>query len=305
LPLYPAAVRTIDVRGHDLVISSTSRFAHGVRTPGAFHLSYCYNPPRFIYQADEYFRDGAPVRTWGRAPLVPVLAALRRWDQRAAQRPDVYVGISNTVAARIQANYGRAARVVHPPLDLTRFGTIDDEPTEGSAYYLVMSRLLPYKRVDLAIDACEALERRLIVVGSGPAEMLLRARAGSHVEFRSALSEAELTGLLAGATALIQPGLEDFGFAPLEANAAGTPAIAYAAGGALETVVNGTTGIHVSEQSVDALVSAMARCEKTPWDRASLRTHAAAFGEERFHAEMLDVLKDAGYASVDKSASTA
>lgn len=293
LPFYPAAVRTLRLRGYDLVVSSSSRFAHGTRTPGAFHLCYCYNPPRWLHQADEYFADGGPVPAKVRPLLAPVLGWLRRWDRAASRRPDLYVAISRTVADRIKSVYGREARVVRPPLDLSRFRPVG--PTESVApYYLMVSRLLPYKRVDLAVQACAARGSRLVVVGSGPAEQTLRRLAGPTVEFRSGLNEVELTELLANCVAVVQPGLEDLGFAPLEANACGRPALAYAAGGALETVVDGVTGVHFGEQSVASLVAAMDRVEASLWDGDILRTHAATMGEERFHRELIGVLAEVG-----------
>lgn len=294
LPLYPAAVRSIDLRDYDAVISSTSRFAHGVEAHDAFHLSYCYNPPRFLYQADEYFEDGAPVPRWARRPLAPVLAGLRRWDQRAARRPDLYVGISEIVASRIQATYGRSARVIHPPLGLDRFASATGREVTEPPYYLVVARLLPYKRVDLAIRACNERGSRLVVVGSGPAERSLRSIAGPTIEFRARPTDPDLVRLLAGSTAIIQAGLEDFGFAPLEANASGRPAIAYRAGGACETVVDGVTGVLMPAQTVADLSTAMDTIESTSWDVDKIRGHAERFGEERFHAEILDIIEEHG-----------
>lgn len=296
LPLYPAAIRSIDLSGYDVVISSTSRFAHGVRVPDGVHVTYCHNPARFLYQPDDYFGDGGPVGPRLRRALTPVLAGLRRWDQAAARRPDGYVANSRAVAQRIENLYGRVATVVNPPLDLGRFET-DGQPSASSPaspFYLMVSRLLPYKRADLAVEACARLGRRLVVVGSGPAEQRLRSLGGDVVEFRTDISDAELTELLAGCTALIQPGLEDFGFAPLEANAAGRPAIAFGEGGALETVVDGETGVLFAEQDVGSLIDAVERCESRSWDRATLRSHAESMGEPRFHRAMQAVLTEHG-----------
>lgn len=299
LPLYPIAMNRIDLRGYDLVVSSSSRFAHGVKAPHACHVSYCHTPARWLYDTG-YFGPGGPVRSWAVPALRPLLGIMRRWDQVAARRPDVYVANSREVAARIERVYGREAPVIHPPVDV--ISTSDTTETAGGGsdpYYLVVSRLLPYKRIDLVIHACAAMGRRLIVVGSGPARQALTALARSVapglVEFRSGLSDGALHRLLAGCTALVQAGREDFGLVPIEANAAGRPAVAFAAGGGLETVVDGTTGVHFTEQAGGALIAALERVESTPWDAALLRRHAEGFGEVRFHTEMCRLFRDLGF----------
>lgn len=293
LPLYPWAIGRIDATGHDLVVSSSSRFAHGVDAGDAYHLCYCHNPPRWLYQTDEYVERGGPVPRWARPLLRPLFPILRRWDQRAATRPDLYVANSRVVAERIARVYGRDAEIVYPPVRRERFTTphtsagLTDEP-----YYLVVSRLLPYKRIDLAVRAAEARGVRLVVVGSGPAEADLRAAAGSHTEFRHDIGDAEMAALLTNCRALVQPGLEDFGLVPLEANTAGRPVIAYGLGGALESVVDGVTGIHFPEQSVDALVDAMERLEARTWNGAALRTYAKAASEDQFRRDLVHLLHE-------------
>lgn len=284
LPLYPGAVETLRPRGFDLVISSTSRFAHGVHTGSTPHLTYCHNPPRFLYQPDEYFGAGGPVPPWARTVLTPVLSAMRRWDQRAARRPDRYVANSAVVAARIRANYGRDAEVIHPPVDLSRFDAdTADQPVPAEPYYLVVSRLLAYKRVDLAAAVCRQRSAALVVVGDGPARGEVAAAAGPGCEMRGVISELELTALMRGCRAVIHPGVEDFGFMPIEANAAGKPIVTVARGGALETVVDGTTGVLFRQQTVEELGAALDRLDALDWDATVAREHASAFGEPRFH----------------------
>lgn len=293
LPLYPWAFGRLRLHGYDLVISSSSRFAHGVRVEGGTHVCYCYSPARFLY-GDEYFGAGSPAPRWARPVLAPVLAAIRRWDRRAAVRPDLYVAISAETARRIERLYGLRARVVRPPVAAERFARSETDPLARLPYYLVVSRLLPYKRVDLAIRACRARGARLVVVGAGPAESTLRALAGPRVEFLSRVTDDELNHLLEGCLALIQPGVEDFGLMPLEVNAAGRPAVALAAGGALETVVDGVTGVLFDGPGVAALADALARADDTPWDAGRLRAHARAHAEDGFHREILQVLDDLG-----------
>jgi glycosyltransferase involved in cell wall biosynthesis len=298
LPLYPIAFESLRLRGYDLVISSSSGWAHGVRAGSAFHLSYCYTPARWLYRAHTYFAPGAPVPPWSRHALRPVLHGLRRWDRAAARRPDTYVAMTPDLADRIAAAYGRTAEVVAPPVDLARIRfapSAHDRP-----YALVVARLLAYKRVDLAIRACAKLRRHLVVVGTGPAEPALRGLAeslGASVSFRGRVSEDELNGLLHGCTSVIQPGEEDFGLAPLEANAAGRPAVAYGAGGARSTVIDGKTGVLFHEQSVEALVAALHVIDAVPWDWTRLRDHAERFDEPTFHDNLLAVLAEHGVES--------
>ena len=290
LPLLPWAFGSIELRGYDLVVSSSSGFAHGVRVLDGSHLCYCHNPPRWLYQIDEYLADGAAAPPSSRPLLAPLLAWMRRWDQRAAERPHQYVANSGEVASRIAEVYGRDAEVIHPPVDAKRIIDGAREMIEGDPYVLVVSRLLPYKRVDLVIDACRRLGIRLIVVGDGPARESLRLRGTGDVEFRTRVSDAELNGLLHGCTMLVQAGAEDFGLAPLEANAAGRPGIAYAAGGALETVVDGKTGLLVYEPSPEAFAAAIEQACGIDWAPNILRAHALAFGEERYFSQMRAVV---------------
>lgn len=293
LPVYPVTFGRLRLRGYDLVLSSSAGWAHATRAVGAVHVCYCNNPPRWIYDQDRYFADGGPVPRLARPVVRAAMGGLARWDRRAARRPDVYVASSQAVARRIAAAYGREpAAVVHPPVEVDRFPA--EPPATGGDYALVVSRLLPYKRVDLAVAACERLGMPLVVVGGGPAEAALRAQAGPHTntEFRKGLGEDELSRLIAGCAVMIQAGEEDFGLAALDANAAGRPAVAYAGGGALETVVDGETGVLFTEQSVDSLAGALDRARTTPWDPRALRRHAETFAEPRFHRELLAVITE-------------
>ncbi|MBI3327345.1 MAG: glycosyltransferase [Nitrospinae bacterium] len=233
LPLFPSAIERFDFRGYDLIFSTSHCVAKGaIRPPEALHISYIHTPMRYawdLYQA--YFGDRlGPVKSL----VVPrLMAYLRRWDLQACERVDHFVANSHHVAARVKRHYGKEAAVIHPPVDTDRF----QPAAEDGDYYLVVSALVPYKRIDLAIQACNRLKRPLKVVGWGPEEGRLQKLAGPTVEFLGRRSDAELAHLYARCRALIFPGEEDFGIVPLEAQAAGRPVIAYGKGGVLETVI--------------------------------------------------------------------
>ena len=290
LPLFPAAVSRFDLRGYDLVLSSSHCVAKGVSVPpGAVHVCYCFTPMRYVWDMyDDYFGRGAGALT--RAVMPPIAAGLRRWDRRTSDRVHRFVAISNHVAERVRSCYGRPADVIYPPVEAQRFQLADD--TDGD-FYLVVSALAPYKRVDLAVQAASRLNRRLIVVGSGPEAGRLKALAGPTVEFLGWRSDAEVAELYRRCRALLFPGREDFGIVPLEAMAAGRPVIAFAAGGALETVVplggdEPPTGVFFHEQTVDALVAAIATFEAQPgrFVPKALRARAEIFDRPRFKEQI-------------------
>jgi glycosyltransferase involved in cell wall biosynthesis len=207
-----------------------------------------------------------------------LLVGLRRWDKRAAAQPDYYVCNSNTVAKRVREIYNREAIVIPPPIDFHRF-----QPSqEQDDYYLVLSRLVPYKRIDLAVEACTKLGRNLIVIGDGPDRQRLEAMAGPTVRFLGRQSDRVVEHCLSRCRALLFPGEEDFGLTPLEANAAGRPVIAYRAGGATETVVEGRTGLFFEQASSGSLANAMEQFETQTWEQKTLRRHAAGFDYEVF-----------------------
>ncbi|NUQ39288.1 MAG: glycosyltransferase [Caldilineales bacterium] len=279
LPLYPLGFAGVDLRAYDLVISNKSGFCHGVRTaPAAAHICYCLAPTRYVWQSAAYLaREGMPAAL--AAALRPALALLRRWDFAAAQRVSHFLAISTEIQARIRRYYRRQSDLIHPPVDTDRFRPTGKPP---EPFFLSLGRLIPYKRVDLAIEACNQLGATLLVAGSGRDEPALRAIAGPTIHFLGRVSDADAADLMARCQAFLFPGLEDFGITPLQAQAAGRPVIAFGGGGALDTVLPGQTGEHFAEQSVACLAAALARFDPAAYDPARCRTNALRFSVERF-----------------------
>jgi len=286
LPLMNAAFRSFDLSGFDLVISSSHACAKNVRTaPGTLHVCYCHTPMRYAWE--EGFLEGEEVGRATRLLLPPLLARLRREDLAGASGPDVFVANSRHVAERIERYYGRSAEVVNPPVDVEHYLGLERGTGE---HYLVFGRVVPYKRVDLAVEACAALGRSLDVAGDGRAMETVRTRAGEGTSFLGKVSESERDRLLAGARALLFPGEEDFGIVPVEAQAAGLPVIAFGVGGAGETVIDGVTGVLFDQQSAAALAAAIERFEGLALETAEIRANATRFGRKRFQSEMVAVI---------------
>jgi glycosyltransferase involved in cell wall biosynthesis len=288
LPLMDRAYRSFDLSGFDLILSSNHAFAKNVRTPpGALHVCYCHTPMRYAW--DEDFLEGEEVGRVAQLALPLLLGRLRRQDLRGAAGPDVLVANSRHVAARIERCYGRTAEVVHPPVDVRHYLGV---PRAQEDFYLAFGRVVPYKRVDLAVAACARLGLPLKVAGGGRALEAVRAAVppGAHVEFLGRVSERERDELLGGARALLFGGEEDFGIVPVEAQAAGLPVIAYGVGGAAETVLDGRTGVLFDEQTVAGMAGAIERFERLTLAQDEVRANAERFGRERFRAEMAEVI---------------
>lgn len=287
LPLYPRAFEALDLSEFDLVISSTSSFAKGVRVRnGAVHVSYIHTPTRFLWRQEEYAFDVAPF--WARPMLAAVLPSLKRWDYAAAQSPTHVIANSQNVAERISVCYGRSSDVVHCPADVEAFSPVS--AAQLGAYYLVATRMLRYKRVHLAIEACREIGAPLVIIGSGPDERRLRALAGPSVRFTGRVTDAARASLFACARAVIVPGEEDFGLVPVEAAAAGRPTVAYGAGGALETVIEGVTGVFFREPTGAALAQTLRALDPMAFDVGAMHAHAETFSVARFREKLAALL---------------
>lgn len=286
LSLFPAAFSTIDTRGYDLVISSSHAFAKCVRTSGATkHLCYCYSPPRYLWDLRETYQREPGIGALGLKLLAPILRFI---DRRAARRVDRFVGISQYIADRISRCYLREAGVVYPPVSPK---PVSARSVGRGDQLLSLGRLVPYKRVDLAVEAANALGARLVVAGDGPERARLERLAGPTITFLGEVSEEQAGDLMESSRLLLFCAEEDFGIAPLEANAHGLPVVAYGRGGALETIVDGVSGVFFEEQAEASLMGAIERAGSVPWDDAAIRANATRFRTDRFRAEMRDEVR--------------
>ncbi len=286
LPLFPAAVEDFDLGGYDLVISTSHAVAKGaIPAPGAFHVCYCHTPMRYAWdQEHAYFprRRGGAARVRGM-----VLAALRAWDVASAARVDLFIANSRFVASRIERYYGRRAEVVPPPVDVDFFTPGEGGRGAGADYCLAVAALAPYKKLDVAIDACARAGIELRIVGSGPEKKRLRWLTGRGARLLGRLDGAALREQLRGARCLVQPGVEDFGIAAVEALACGTPVVALGRGGVLDIVEDGVHGVLCQDErepgaQASALAAAIDKCAQIRWNTPDLRRRAELFSLTRF-----------------------
>ena len=294
LPLFPAAVELFDLDRYDLVISSSHCAVKSViRPPTATHVCYCHSPMRYAWdQFNAYFGPEQVGRARSRV-LRPVMARLARWDAATAGRVDRFVANSQYVAGRIRRYYNRGSAVVYPPVDTTFYRLSDPTRRPIEPRFLVVSALVPYKRLDVAIAACREARVPLRIVGRGPEEARLRQMGGPDVEFLGWRTDEEIRDLYASSTAVLLPGVEDFGMVPVEAQACGTPVVALGQGGACETVEDGVSGILVADNSVEAFAEGLSRARKTTFDPNVIRDRAARFSRERFLADFQIAVDDA------------
>ncbi|MFL5906694.1 MAG: glycosyltransferase [Solirubrobacterales bacterium] len=276
LPLYPLAVRRLPVKRHDVVVSSSSAFAHGIRPgPGAVHICYSHTPFRYAWHECETALREVP--SYLRPALSAALKRIQRWDLEASKRVTRYIANSSLTRERIRDFYGRDAKIVHPPVEVERFSI--GEPED---FFLAVSELVPHKRVDVVLEAARRASRRVVVVGGGPELPRLRAQYSDVAQFEGRASDERLADLYQRALGLLVPNIEEFGIAAVEAQAAGRPVVAVAAGGALETVVEGKTGVLLPRGDVVEFAEAMREIDFDRFDPAAISRHASRFSLERF-----------------------
>lgn len=279
LILYPKAIESFNLKAYDIILSSSSAFAKGIKKKEICHICYCYTPARFIWNYKKYIQK----ENFNRIilMLLPyILKQLRNWDLKTNEGVDYFVAISSYIQKRIKRCYGRSSDVIYPPVN-TQKGRIINKIAD---YYLVVSRLNAYKRVDLAINAFNKLNLPLRIIGDGPYRKVLEKTAGPNITFLGKVNDAELTNHYSRCQAFIFPGEEDFGIVPVEAQAFGRPVIAYAAGGALETIIEGITGIFFKEQSVESLITAVKRFikKKESFNSIEIQKNTQRFDKEIF-----------------------
>lgn len=273
LPLYPQAVESFDLQGYDLVVSSSYGFAHGVLTsPGTCHVNYCHSPARFLWDYHRY-ADRERFSPLIRAALSPQLTRLRQWDRMAAERPDAWVSTSRLVRDRIRKFYGKDSAIIPPSIDVNRF----DVGAGTGGYYLMLMRLVGWKRPDIVVEACTRMNLPLVVAGEGRDSRYLRGIAGPTVRFVGRVNDEQMRPLYRDCKAFILPAEEDFGITPLEAMASGRPVIAYDRGGVRDTVLPGITGTLFAEQTAEELMAVLTAFDDHAFDPQRIRGHAESY----------------------------
>lgn len=320
--LYPLAMRTLRIPDCDVVISSSSAYAKGVRvrkTRGRrpVHVSYCHTPMRFAWNFDAYMKNETRSRVLKRIAQF-IVPWLKWWDVRTARGVDIFVANSSAVQQRILTTYGRDAIVVHPPVDVFPAGLVADAETatiaksdvdsmdawariaateanvgEVADFYLIVSRLVSYKRIDLAVETFTKLDKPLVVIGEGPDRARIESLAGPNVRFLGWQPEAMVHAQMATCQALIFPGQEDFGITPLEVHTLGRPVVAFQAGGALDTIIEGLNGVFFAELTLDSLGAAIRRAELVNWDKSQIQKTATKFATQSFKTKLLHVVQNA------------
>ncbi len=287
-PLYPFAFERFDFREYDLIISNKSGFDHGIITgPETMHICYCLTPTRYVWRYSQY-AEQEQLGWLTRRVLPPFLTFLRQWDRLAADRVDHFIAISQEVRRRIAKIYRRDSTIIYPPVNTSRF----QPSAQVEDYYLMVGRLVPYRRLDLLIEAFNKLDKPLYIAGNGRDRPRLEAMANPNIKFLGYVPDEDLPDLMARCRAFIFPGEEDFGIAPLQANAAGRPVIAYAGGGALDTVLPGKTGCLFSKQTVSGIVKAVEQFDPDSTDVACMRHHAEQFDTAVFKQKLTTFIEE-------------
>lgn len=290
LPLYPMAWGGLDLSEYDVILSNKSGFCHGLQHDDkTLHICYCLAPTRYVWQLDGYIARegfGKPIEF----VLRPIVNRLKRWDYNAAQRVNHFIAISTEIQERIKTYYDRDSVIIYPPVDTARFNVPDVEPED---YFLIVSRLIPYKRIDLAVQVATRLGLPLKIGGKGRDLDRLKEMAGPTVEFLGYVPDDALPELMAKCKAFLFPGLEDFGITPVQAQAAGRPVIAYGGGGALDTVIPGKTGEHFHEMTAESLEAVMANFDASLYSPDEMRQHAKQFDVNVFNEQISSYVNNA------------
>ncbi len=283
LPLFPFAIARFDLSEYDLVISTSHAVAKNVRVrKDAIHICYCFTPMRYIWDMYEQYFGKEKAGFGIRMAMKIVAPLLRWWDVKTSSHVSYFIAISEEVRSRIKKHYHRSSDMIYPPVDTEQFQL----STTSEDFYLIVSALVPYKRVDLAVEAFNANGKKLLIAGTGPESMKLKSIAKSNITFLGWQSDEELIQLYATCTALIFPGEEDFGIVPLEAQASGKPVVAFGKGGALETIIEGVTGIFFPEQTMESLQNAVERLVLINFNSSDIRQHALGFSRSLYKQKM-------------------
>lgn len=289
-PFYFPAFRALDLQDYDLIVSSSTSFAKAVRkNPHARHICFCHNITRFLWDTETYLREYGDYRYF--APLIEqVFQVMRKVDLAYAQEPDLYIANSSVVARRIQNTYGKKAIVVNYPIDTSKFIF----SSQKDHYYLASARMISYKRLDIIVEAFNWLGWRLLISGDGPERERLESKALDNIEFLGHVSDGQRTQLFSKAASVIVAALEDYGLVPVEANASGTPVIAFGAGGVLDTQIPGKTGVFFKRQTPESLLAALLEAKQISWDYTDIRNHAVKnFSENAFFSKVEQVIDQA------------
>ena len=296
LSLMPTAIESFDLSDYDVILSSASAFGKGaIAPPRAVHICYCHTPTRYLWSDANTYLSEMGVSGITKGVLDIILNRIRMWDQLAAQRVDYFIANSRFIQERIRRYYNRQSTVMYPPVDVQNYPQLP----ERKPYYVLLSRLRPYKRVDLAIKAFNRLGMRLVIAGDGEERSKLAKLAGPTITFAGDVTEQEKKKLFAGAQGFINPQEEDFGITAVEAMAAGTPVIAFGAGGTLETVIEGSTGLFFEEQTWQCLADAVIRAQRHRFDHELIRRHAQTFSTARFEQELKAFVETAHLARLE------
>ena len=285
---YPFAFKRINLKKFEVIISSSSSFSHFInKSKNSIHIVYCYTPPRFLWETEKYL-EGEKFSRFLSSLIKIYIRYLKKLDLNQSKKIDYYIAISENVKNKINKIYKRDAFVIYPPIDIAKY--IFKE--KKGDFYLIVSRLKGYKKLDIAIKAFNTLGKKLLIVGTGEDEAFLKEIAGENINFLGRIDESKLLSLYSEAKALIFPGEEDFGLTPLEAQASGTPVIAYGAGGALETIINRETGLFFYEQDPEELIKAVKEFENYDIDALKCRANAERFGFNQFRDKIFNLVND-------------